>query len=320
MKITTTSGGLQDWLNDEWGDALAAWAWNQKSEHTRRAYIGAVRDLLSDSGKHPSELTQSDVIRWRQRLEKSGLAPATIALKLSAVSSAFEFCRRRGLSSLNPADEVRRPTVTPYGRASVLDVDSGQDVALLAAVDRSTPLGKRDYSLILLLLVTGVRVGSALAMRWDDLAPAGDGAVWSYVQKGGGVRRVLLPALVLAALDEWRAVSPAGSAGGYVFTTWRRGSGGSGRPMSSRDAVDRVRLWCDRAFGKGHGFTPHTLRHTAAVASIAAGVSAMDVSALLGHKSMRVTTIYMQHVKHSQADKAAAVLAARYAAGSDNET
>lgn len=307
--IEQSSNGLG--ASSAWADALAAWLYNQRSWNTRRAYRLAVASLLADCDKHPEQVTQSDVIRWRARMEGRGLAGAGINAKLAAVSSFYRFTLARGLRADNPADGVGRYVVTPYGRAVYLDTRADEDKRLLAAWDRSTLTGARDYAAALLMLVTGLRVGAVLGAKVGALSVTEGGDAWLTVTlKGGGVGRVFVPEVARAALLDYLARRGPLEASAPLFESVARGAGG-GRALSSGRFARSLAAATRRAGLQKH-VTPHALRHTAAMAAIRGGASVTAVSALLKHKSIRVTSIYIQHVDSGEADDVARSLAVRY--------
>lgn len=312
--------GFENWLeqastglgqSSAWADALAAWLYNLRSRATRRAYRAAVLGLLSECNKAPDAVSQSDVIRWRAKMDARGMVGASINARLSAVASFYRFAAARGLRVDNPADGVARYTVTPYGRAVYLDTRADEDKRLLAAYNRSSVTGARDYAVSLLLLTTGLRVSSALGARMADLSVTDGGGAWLTVtMKGGGVGRVLVPDVAVAAIAAYLALRGPVDASSPLFASLARGSGG-GRGLSPKRYARSLDAAARRA-GLQKVVSPHALRHTAAMAAIRGGASVTAVSALLRHKSMRVTTVYIQHVDSGEADNAARALGVRY--------
>ena len=73
-----------------------------------------------------------------------------------------------------------------------------------------------------------------------------------------------------------------------------------------------MKKYCDRLFGPGHGLSPHSLRHTAAMNAILEGASVTEVSQLLQHKSLLVTTVYL-HATERDGDRVSRKLGKRYA-------
>jgi integrase len=294
-----------------WADALAAWIYNLRSQATRRAYRSAIMALLASADAGPDAVTQSDVIRWRARMERDGLAASSINARLAAASSFYRFARARGLRADNPVTGVGRYVVTPYGRAVYLDTRADEDKRLLAAFDRSTLTGARDYAASLLMLCTGLRVGSVLGAKVGALSVTDGGDAWLAVTlKGGGVGRAYVPDVARAALLAYLALRGPVDAGAPLFASTARGAGG-GRALSL-GRYGRSLASAARRAGLQKHVHPHALRHTAAMAAIRGGASVTAVSALLRHKSMRVTSVYIQHVDTGEADDAARALGVRY--------
>lgn len=304
-----TSGTLG--ASSLWADALTAWLYNLRSWNTRKSYQAAVLGFLAEVNKSPEDVTQTDVIRWRAGLERRALSPASINARLSALSSFYAFALARGLRQDNPCAGVGRFTITPYGRAVYLDTRADEDKRLLGAFNRDSLTGTRDYAACLLMLCTGLRVGSVLGARLGDLSQIdGGGAYLTVTLKGGGLGRVFVPSVALDALRAYLALRlDAGDAQAPLFASTEHGAGGA-RPLSAV-RFGRSLAAAARRAGLRH-VSPHALRHTAAMAAIRSGAPVTAVSALLKHKSMRVTTVYIQHVDTGEADEVSLTLAGRY--------
>lgn len=160
------------------------------SEETRRAYRRAVADFFQFAGgKHPTEVTPNDVLRWRDYLRAGRKRAATVSFKLSVIRSFFEYLKAGGLISLNPASTklVAVPEVPdePAGRA----LTSKEVRYMLAGPDRGKPEGARDYALMLVMLRLSMRVAEVCALRASSIK-------WSHGRwtlrckiKGEGKRR-----------------------------------------------------------------------------------------------------------------------------------
>ena len=61
------------------------------------------------------------------------------------------------------------------------------------------------------------------------------------------------------------------------------------RPLSARAIRAMLTRRCNAVFGRGHGITPHTLRHALATRADQEGAAVGDISAMLGHRSTRIT-------------------------------
>jgi integrase/recombinase XerC len=314
MTRTLTTPGLNALASgQDWSQAALDWLTNLGSDRTRRAYLEAWNSFLAFTGKDPASVTRSDVLAYRRDLEttpseRTGatVSQATLNQHLSAISSFYRFAVERGLRMDNPADGVKRKAVNPYGKATWMQTDEAKQ--FLAAVPRNTVQGKRDYALMLLFLTTAVRVGVIANLRFGDFRRQGERVFMTYTNKGGETVESELDPLTVAAIEQCLATRQGLAADSPLFTATdagRRtsvntGHGDAERPITVRTIHRLVKKYADRAFGKGHGLHPHSLRHTAAMEAARHG-TVSEVSKLLRHKNTRITTIYLDHVDDSSA-------------------
>jgi site-specific recombinase XerD len=158
---------------------------------------------------------------------------------------------------------------------------------LLASCDRSSPTGKRDYAILLLLARLGLRGGEVVAMTLDDL----DWESGEIVVRGKGQRleRLPLPEEVGAALACYlRDVRPA-CATRRVFIRVNAPQQGLAGPVAICCIVRRAlrRAGLNPAF-KG----AHLLRHSLATDLLRHGASLEEIGQLLRHRQPTTTQIY----------------------------
>jgi len=296
-------------IGHDWNQVALDWLTNLGSTRTRRAYSSAWNALLAYTGKEPATITQSDILAYRRYLEQERcVTQATINQHLSAISSFYRFAIERGLSADNPTDGVKRRAVNPYGKATWMQMEEAR--AFLAAIDRRTIQGKRDYAIMLMLLTTAVRVGVIAALRYGDFRRQGNRVFMAYTNKGGETVETELDPITVAAIEAYLTTRKRLTADSPLFTATEDGAraiantghGDAERPLTARTIHRLVRKYADRAFGKGHGIHPHSLRHTAAMEAAKHGTLS-EVSKLLRHKNTRITTIYLDHVDDSAAYK-----------------
>ena len=333
LTLTTKPTAITTPQAVDWKRAAEDWLANLGSDRTRRAYREAWKAFIEFAQVAPDAVTQSQVIQYKTHLETAPspktlkpVCQATINLQLSALSSFFDFAKGRGLRADNPADGVGRKSITPYGKATWLDPDKGEDLKLLKAVDASTPQGLRDRALLLIFLTLALRVKSVADLRVGDLRRQGDAVFMKITAKGNKTREVKLPAITAAALAAWLKTRGELAPAAPVFTATAQGREAARRMLSAkgftlgeaeetlspRAIAYLLKTYCDRAFGAGHGIHPHSLRHTAAKIAESEGARLTEISDLLGHASLQVTTIYM-HATDKAGDRVAATLGRRYA-------
>lgn len=311
----------------DWEAAALDWLKNLSSERTRKTYLEAWRDFLAFTAKPPAAVTQSDVIAYRYHL-KTDVSPSTgrpysqstVNLRLSAVSSFYRFAGERGLRADNPVDGVKREAVTPYGKATWLSPEEGEDLAFVGAIDQTTHQGRRDYALALLYLTGAFRVSEVAGLTVGSLRRQGRRLLVTYRRKGGKEEEVELASEAADALDAYLAGRGELRTDSPLFIATERGRraaaaigryGEEEKPLTTRAIRYLVATYAKKAFGESRGIRPHSLRHTAAQAVIVEGGSMSDVSRLLKHANMGITSVYMHSTNKSDA-KTAALLGNRY--------
>ena len=311
----------------DWQTAALDWSQNLKSDKTRKTYLEAWKDFLAFVGKSPAAVTQGDVIAYKSHL-KADLSPATgrpysqstVNLRLSAVSSFYFFAVGRGLRADNPVVGVKRESITPYGKATWLSPEEGEDLAFLGAIDPTTDQGKRDLALALLYLTGAFRVSEVALLTFGSLRRQGRRLLVTYRRKGGEVEEVALATEAAEALDDYLATRGALDDDSPLFVATERGKkaaaaigryGEEEKPLTTRAIRYLVKTYATKALGSSRGIRPHSLRHTAAQAASMEGATLAEVSRLLKHANVGITSIYLHSTNKSDA-KTAALLGNRY--------
>lgn len=269
------------------------------SPQTIAAYRDTFRLLLrfarEQTGKQPFELDLDDldaplIGAFLIHLEHDrGNSPRTRNARLGAIHSFYRFA---ALEHPEHAATIARVMAIPtkrHERNTVSYLDLDEIKALLAAPDRNTWLGRRDHTLLLLMIQTGVRVSELVGLRVRDVH-LGTGAHIRVTGKGRKKRATTLTGETVTILRGWlneRGADPADP----VFPTRQ------GQPLS-RYTIGAVLarhagnagVSCPSLTAKR--VTPHTLRHTNAMLLRAKGVDIATIALWLGHESTQTTHIY----------------------------
>lgn len=309
---------IQDY--SDWENAFETWLKNYKSENTRKKYHAIVSEFFVWVNKWFTEIEALDVINWRDYLANERqiirdgsvinktVSDATINLYLSALSSFYNFAIARGLVSNNPVVGVKRHPVNPYGRATYLSIEKGEDLQLLAGIESDTEKGLRDKAIILLMLTTAVRVSAVSRAKIRDIQERNGQWYLIYRNKGGEQQTALLTTPVIKAIRDYLAEREMPEEATPLFTSVYNNAV-TGKNLSGTAITNMV---ARRAKKVGlHHITAHSLRHTAALQAIQNG-SIGDVQKLLKHKSNRVTLIYIDHIEDDKADVMTEKLSSRY--------
>jgi site-specific recombinase XerD len=166
----------------------------------------------------------------------------------------------------------------------------GEVDALLGAPDRQTWTGRRDHALLAMTVQTGLRISEICSLTYDDLH-LGAGPHIACTGKGRRQRITPLTRATVATMTAYlteRRTRP----GAALFC------GPHGQPLS-RDALEHrlakhlitAATTCPNLAAKH--VTMHTLRHTAAMNLLAAGVDISVIALWLGHADTHSTDAYL---------------------------
>jgi integrase/recombinase XerD len=273
----------------------------QASPQTVSAYRDTIKLLLifaaQKSKKAPSRLTIDDLdavtvgafLNYLDNQRHN--STATRNARLAAIHSFYRYALPLIPDRAHTASQVLAIPQRRHDRAIVSYLTSPEVDALLAAPDRTTWYGRRDHALLLTTVQTGLRVSEVTGLTIQDITATTPGAVVHTTGKG---RKDRVTPLIRQTADVLRAWLPeAGSAPGVPAFPTQRGT------RMSADAVQRLvakhataaALSCPSISSKR--VTPHTLRHTAAMALLHAGVDTSVIALWLGHQSPVTTHIYL---------------------------
>jgi integrase/recombinase XerD len=177
----------------------------------------------------------------------------------------------------NPARMIRRARCDKPPPAFLT---AEEQASLLKVLRRDDGAMGRDYALIHTLLATGLRIGSALALRVEDVDCRKGEAV---VRRAKGDR----PTVVVLSREIAEHL-------GWFIGDRTKGplfSGHDGNSISTRHANRIVKHWAARA-GLTSTPSPHTLRHSFGMRIYLATGDLLVTQAALGHASIMSTTVY----------------------------
>jgi len=261
------------------------------SEHTVRAYRGDLGQLFDFARERGiTEIVEIDLgllREWLAVMSARRLSRATLARRGAAVRTFFDWARRAGRISTDPASRLvsarpdrTLPTVLTTGDAAEFLEAARQ------RVDDGDPVHLRDWAAMELLYATGVRVGELVGADVDDVDL--DSNTMRVLGKGGRERVVPFGIPAARALRAWLDRGrPAlvGAQSARALFLGRRGSRVDVRQV--REVAHRV-----AAMAGVEDLSPHALRHTAATHLLEGGSDLRTVQEVLGHSSLATTQRY----------------------------
>ncbi|RLP98226.1 tyrosine-type recombinase/integrase [Micromonospora sp. CV4] len=304
-------------------DVTEAWLRNRRlSEHTRDAYRRDVTGWLTwcaDRDLDPLRANFLHVNEYARALEstigaRSGrpLTPATVARRLSALSSWYDFLVKLGAVPANPVAGADRPRVDRDHSATVGLTPEEVDALLSAADADSGPTAARNRAAIALLADLGLRVGELISLDLTDLGSERGHRSVRFVGKGGKQRRRALTPGTGYAVDAYLAQRAAATGVPVPQLTGPLLVTASGARLD-RHSVFRMVRRLARAAGipAWAKLSPHSLRHAFATTARSEGVPLEDVQDAMGHADPRTTRRYDRDRHNLDRDPAYVVWAAR---------
>jgi len=210
--------------------------------------------------------------------------------RLAAIRSFFKFGALRHPEHASIIQQVLAIPAKKHGQRVVSYLTAAETTALLAAPDTATWHGRRDHALLALAAQTGLRVTELTGLTRGD-AQTGTGPHVRCHGKGRKDRVTPLTASVTAVIRGWLRQQP-GTPGDPLFTT-RTGHRLSPDAVQQLVAKHAVTAAQHCASLNDKHVTPHTLRHTAAMSLLHAGVDPVTIALWLGHESPRSTQPYI---------------------------
>jgi integrase len=235
-----------------------------------------------------------------------GLGKASIELVRATLSGALTQAMRWGLVLRNPVPLVE----PPYGEERPHQALSPEQATTFLHAIR----GHEFEQLYTLMLATGLRIGEALGLRWQDVdlnrrrlqvcqqltVLPRQPLSFTAPKSKSGRRTIALAGVAVTALEVQRARIQAYTVRGVADLVF---ADELGRPLVGRD-VERKFKDVLKLAGLPATLTPHSLRHSAATYLMAAGTPPKVIMELMGHSSLAMTAAY-QHVMDASLDDAA---------------
>jgi integrase/recombinase XerD len=272
----------------------------QASPHTIAGYRDTFRLLLrfasARRGTGPSALKTEDFTpsflgTFLEHLEGTrGNSTRTRNARLAAIHSFFRYVALAEPAHALLCQQVLAMPSKRYSKKPIAFLDRTEITAFLAAPDASTWIGRRDRTLLVVAIATGLRVSELIGLRREDVV-VGSGAHVRCEGKGRKQRCTPLGRDTVAVVEAWlrHDLRPESD---RVFPSIR------GTPLS-RDAVEELVARHARRAAPGcpsltqKTVTPHVLRHSAAMELLSHGVDRSVIALWLGHESVETTQMYL---------------------------
>jgi integrase/recombinase XerC len=269
------------------------------SAHTLRNYASDLEQFLDhlapadpkSGARRSPELKNVDhltIREWLAELHSTGKKKASIARKVAALRTFFQFLVREGLLESNPAKLVSTPR---QEKKLPKHLSIEEAIKFIETPDTNTDLGKRDRAMLELMYATGVRVAELTTLNLADIdfrnqlirvtgkrrkqriVPFGDPAAIAIRDYLKVRDKFLLNAPISARDDD------------ALFLNYQ------GTRITTRSVGRMVEKYIKICAGV-HRISPHALRHSFATHLLDSGADLRDIQELLGHARLSTTQVY----------------------------
>jgi integrase/recombinase XerC len=283
-------------------------------DSTRKQYVKAIENFCqfayngSATPETISEFLALDryaaiemVLRYRRHSIDKKLAPSTINVRLAAIKSLVEMARKLGKTTIDLGDIESIPSES-YRDTRGISVE--QFKSMLDAIvgsptggNPSTPIGVRDYAILLLFWGNALRRGEIASANIEDFLPQQQKLM--ILGKGKRAKVAIdLTDSVSYALEEWLNFHPCNTPGQPLITSLSHNCYGA---RIAGDSLYRIVQGYAEVAGIDRRVSPHRLRHS----SITAFLDASDgniraAQALSRHSQMNTLTLYDDNRQQQQ--------------------
>ena len=256
----------------------------RRSPRTVDAYRRDLAAFRTFRGGVVAEATVDELERWLAAMRASGLAPSTIARRVSAVRAYFRHLVLIGVKAENPAASLKLPR-----RARTLPraLSPSETERLIDAATGTTPRALRDRALVELLYGAGLRVSEATGLEKGSVAL--EERVVRVLGKGAKERLVPLGRPAAEAVRRYLALGRPHLDRRYRPELFLNARGGA---LTRAGAFLILKKLADRAGLEPARVHPHLLRHSVATHLLEGGADLRSVQEMLGHADLGTTERY----------------------------
>lgn len=260
----------------------------------RDTMVLLLRFLADTTGQSVDRLALADdfadkVIAFLDHLEKN--RQSCVATRNHRLSTIKSFCRFVAYAKPLTAAACRRVALIPlkkHAQPLMEYLEADEMEAIIAATDRHTVEGRRNYALMTMMFNTGCRVSELTGMTREQVQ-SGPLPHVRVLGKGRKWRAVPLWERTLKAIEDM--LRDRHDAEPCLFLAQR------GAPLTRSGVRHLLKRNCLVAAGNHPAIatkhvSPHTIRHTTAVALLRATGDLDGVSKILGHASLNTTLLY----------------------------
>ena len=264
------------------------------SGNTLDAYMRDVRKLESFTlseldNLSPQNITYENLQEYIYQLSKNKISERSQARAISSIKAFFKFLLEDDYRTDNPATLLEGPKLGLY----LPDTLSEEDInRIIACIDNSTDIGKRNKCILEVLYGCGLRVSELIDLKISNI-----NFKESYIMVEGKGEKTRLVPLANTTAEFIRS---------YIHTVRNKTKinkkyedtlflNSRGTNMSRVIVFIIIKELTQKA-GISKSISPHTFRHSFATHLLQNGADLRFIQEMLGHSSITTTQVYT-HLK-----------------------
>lgn len=252
------------------------------SDNTISSYQTDVIKMLEFlNNKEIKKITNDDIKKYMR--SESSLASKSLARKMSALRTFFDFLIKKDYLRTSPMDGVEGPKIGKY----LPDVLSIGEVDKLLNIEPSDNFTFRNRCILELLYSSGLRISELIALKLPNIDI--DNSIVKVMGKGSKERIVPLSDIATDYLNKYiKEIRPKMLKKTQTDDVFLNNHG----KVLTRQAVFKMIKKRGEEIKLGKDVSPHTLRHSFATHMLQNGADIRFIQELLGHSDVATTEIY----------------------------
>ncbi|APJ03612.1 tyrosine-type recombinase/integrase [Silvanigrella aquatica] len=290
-------------------DVIEAMHWfiqSYQSENTKQSYTRDLEEFFLFSFKILKVkittlklVTERLVIIWKESLSDFSLA--SVARKLSALSSFLNFSRKRGLIEFNVLELIKKPKLDKRGKTNILNEEEVYKLLEFAKkqyqISRSKQsrcycIWKLRYTVMHTLFTVGMRAEELCELKINGLENVGQFWRLHLVTKGNLTHSPIIHQQTAQVLLEYKnEFRTDAKPNDYFFIRTQMSKNLT--KLNRTSIFDMIKISV-RESGVFKDISPHSFRATLATLLHSQGVPILQIQRLLNHKLTTTTSIYIK--------------------------
>ena len=242
--------------------------------------------------KHHLDKYLKSCLKYYDKSEKKAYKGSSLSRNLSSIKGFHDYLLLSELVKSNPAEDIDLPKIDKK-LPTVLSISEVNKI--LNFMENTKDVSFRDYSIMLILYATGIRVTELIDLSLINFIPEEN--ILRIIGKGNKERIVPMSTKDIGSINKYiikerSVLCRKTTSNGYLFLNNR------GNKISRVSVWKIIKKHCLLA-GVNKNISPHTFRHTFATHLLNGGADLRMVQELLGHSDISTTQIYTHLDKNS---------------------